>query len=171
MMLRILNNPALNDEDRFIMLTNNLSGSAFKTIEYLDINPANYLLAWQMLDEMFLNQRICIEELFAPHLEGKFKIKTDSKDSILNLLCAYKSLTANLDTMNVTKDDIIMHLVILPALSPTLRYKFEDHYGNVADTPTYQSMCNFLQHEYITASNRKSEKHSSKQDNKNTKTF
>lgn len=126
----IHNRSDLDEIQKFHYLRSALSGSALQVISALEFSPANYIHAWELLENRYHNERLLINNhVKALHSIPSLKQESPSQirkliDTILRNLRALKSL--NEPTVNW--DTLIIYLIV-NKLDPSTEREWENHIG------------------------------------------
>ncbi|XP_058456550.1 uncharacterized protein LOC131433948 [Malaya genurostris] len=141
----IHSNPDVPDIQKFHYLRAAIKGEAAQLIESIGISSANYLLAWQTLENRYSNDYL----LRKRHLQALFDIprmKKESAASLHGLVDEFERHTKILHQLGEPTDtwsSILEHLLCMRLHDDTLK-AWEDHASTVAN-PDYACIIDFLQ--------------------------
>lgn len=128
--------------DKFSLLSSKLIGEAKEEIAGLEIREENYEKAWNLLDQRFEHRRNQIFDLLM-ELDSFPPMKIASYESIKKYARVAKGIANNVESMNLTRDDILMFYLLKP-VPPIIRGKFFEQIKCGAKMPTVCEFIDFL---------------------------
>ncbi|XP_062558244.1 uncharacterized protein LOC134223122 [Armigeres subalbatus] len=140
----IVDNPHLNDIDRFTYLRTSLAGEALQQIASIDITTANYSVAWRTLESRYENKKLLVKS----HLDALFAInpmKKESFEALNHVIGEFEKHLQMLEKLGEpTKDwsTLLAHMLAGKLDSITLRLWETEHRST--DVPKFEDMMKFL---------------------------
>ncbi|XP_062541201.1 uncharacterized protein LOC134209226 [Armigeres subalbatus] len=136
----IVDNPHLNDIDRFTYLRTSLAGEALQQIASIDITAANYSVAWRSLESRYENKKLLVKS----HLDALFAInpmKKESFEALNHVIGEFEKHLQMLEKLREpTKDwsTLLAHMLAGKLDSITLRLWETEHRSTFEDMMQYQ---------------------------------
>ncbi|XP_058827429.1 uncharacterized protein LOC131687365 [Topomyia yanbarensis] len=137
-------NPQLTDMDKFTYLRSSLSGDALQEISSVGLSAANYIVAWEILENRYENKKLIVKA----HLDALFAIeglKRESYDKLNQLISDFEKNLQMLDKIGQNTSEwttILAYMVCSKLDSITLRQRETHH--NAKEVPTYAALLSFL---------------------------
>uniref|UniRef100_A0A2A4K5Q9 DUF1758 domain-containing protein n=1 Tax=Heliothis virescens TaxID=7102 RepID=A0A2A4K5Q9_HELVI len=120
----------LDEIQKFHYLRSALTGSALQVISALEFSPANYIHAWELLENRFHNDRLLVNN----HVKALFNspsLKSESSSQIRKLIdTVLRNLRAlnSLDEPTENWDTLVIYLIVTKLDASTER-EWENHKG------------------------------------------
>ncbi|XP_062714030.1 uncharacterized protein LOC134290837 [Aedes albopictus] len=136
--------PWLTDMDKFTYLRSSLSGDALLEVSSIELSAANYLVAWDALEDRYHNRKLIVKA----YLDAIFQIESmrrESYEALSQLISDFEKNLQMLQKMNQDTDSwstILVHIVCSRLDSATLRFWEAAH--NSKEVPTYRNLITFL---------------------------
>lgn len=132
--------------EKLSSLKSKLTGPAADVISHLTVSEFNYEKAWEMLDRMYENQKLQV----AVNVDAIVRNATPDRRnpaSILKYLQNWQGAWNNLDSLDVTTEQILVHLII-QGLDSETKGRLEDKRNGDPKMPSRQFLMEFLETEH-----------------------
>jgi len=132
----IVNNPALSNDQKFHYLIASLKNSAKDLISNIQITNENYLVAWQLVTQRYINKHL-IAIMHAKHLCHLPQVKRGDASSIRQLINHVSSHMKALQalSLNVSFQGLMVNHLMLATLDPETQQKWELNTASRTDIP------------------------------------
>ncbi|KAH9633862.1 hypothetical protein HF086_013751 [Spodoptera exigua] len=139
----------LDQIQKFHYLRSALTGSALQVISALEFSPANYIHAWELLENRFHNERLLVNN----HVKALFNSATLKSESSTQIRKLIDTILRNLRALNsldepTEKWDTLIIYLIVTKLDASTEREWENHKGamslGVKDKVKLDDLLSFL---------------------------
>ncbi|KAH9629666.1 hypothetical protein HF086_009002 [Spodoptera exigua] len=139
----------LDEIQKFHYLRSALTGSALQVISALEFSPANYIHAWELLENRFHNERLLVNN----HVKALFNSATLKSESSTQIRKLIDTILRNLRALNpldepTEKWDTLIIYLIVTKLDVSTEREWEKHKGamslGVKDKVKLDDLLSFL---------------------------
>lgn len=144
----IHNSSNLDNVQKFHYLRSALTGSALQVIKALEFSAANYVIAWELLENRYNNTNLLIHN----HVKALFSMHAITKESPSHIRKLIDSVLKNLRTLKSLGEpteswDTLIIYTIVSKLDASTEKEWEQHKLSVSKTKfSLQDLIEFLKH-------------------------
>ncbi|XP_045449094.1 uncharacterized protein LOC123657615 [Melitaea cinxia] len=126
------NSSEISDIEKFHYLKSSLKGSAELVINSVEFSASHYLIAWELLQTRFNNQRLLVQN----HVKALFTMNSISKESHIQIRNLIDTVLKNIRALSNLNEpveywDTLLIYLIVSKLDPSTEREWEQHKGTL----------------------------------------